>query len=293
MIDLLSSFILTQLFEAIKSYRPGIIYCAIMEWRKEDMSMNKEDYIGVFDSGVGGISVLQAIHAMMPGENLYFFGDSKNAPYGEKTLEEVQQLTLKAIAHMKEKKNLKAIVIACNTATSAAVTLLRDKYTDIPVIGIEPALKPAVLAKKNSCILVMATANTLRLDKFHQLAERYDKSATIIPVPCYGLAKRIEQGHLENHDLIDLLDDLIGPYKGKIDSVVLGCTHYPFVKKQIAEVLGDIPMFDGAYGTSKHLRHCLQEKNCLNNQEEGKILYDSSKVEEIPLYQSFMNTPIE
>ena len=97
----------------------------------------------------------------------------------------------------------------------------------------------------------------------------------------------------QNHDIIDLLDDLIGPYKGKIDSVVLGCTHYPFVKKQIAEVLGDIPMFDGAYGTSKHLRHCLQEKNCLNNQEEGKILYDSSKVEEIPLYQSFMNTPIE
>ena len=125
--------------------------------------MKKEEYIGVFDSGVGGVSVLQAIHEMMPGENLYFFGDSLNAPYGEKTLEDVQQLTLNAIENMNKKKHLKAIVIACNTATSAAVTLLREKYTDIPVIGIEPALKPAALSKKNRCILVMATANTLRL----------------------------------------------------------------------------------------------------------------------------------
>lgn len=254
--------------------------------------MNKEDYIGVFDSGVGGVSVLQAIHEMMPGENLYFFGDSKNAPYGEKTVEEVQQLTLKAIENMNKKKNLKAIVIACNTATSAAVTLLREKYVNIPVIGIEPALKPAALAKKNSCILVMATANTLRLDKFHQLAQRYDQSATIIPVPCYGLAKRIEQGELDKQDLIDLLEDLIGPYKGKIDSVVLGCTHYPFVKKQITEVLGDVPMFDGAYGTSKHLYNCLKEKNCLNEQEHGDIIYDSSLSDEIPIYKKFMNTPI-
>ena len=183
-------------------------------------------------------------------------------------------------------------MIACNTATSAAVTLLREKYTDIPVIGIEPALKPAALSKKNSCILVMATANTLRLDKFHQLAERYDKSATIIPVPCYGLAKRIEQGNLDQPDLIDLLTDLIGPYKGKVDSVVLGCTHYPFVKNQIATVLGDIPMFDGAYGTSKHLYNCLKECDCLNDQEEGDILYGSSKEDEIPIYKTFMNTPI-
>lgn len=254
--------------------------------------MKKEEYIGVFDSGVGGVSVLQAIHEMMPGENLYFFGDSKNAPYGEKTVEEVQQLTLKAIDNMNKKKNLKAIVIACNTATSAAVTLLREKYTDIPVIGIEPALKPAALAKKNSCILVMATANTLRLDKFHQLAQRYDQSATIIPVPCYGLAKRIEQGELDKQDLVDLLEDLIGPYKGKVDSVVLGCTHYPFVKKQITEVLGDVPMFDGAYGTSKHLHNCLKEKNCLNEQEHGDIIYDSSFNDEIPIYKKFMNTPI-
>ena len=122
--------------------------------------MKKEEYIGVFDSGVGGVSVLQAIHEMMPGENLYFFGDSLNTPYGEKTLEDVQQLTPNAIENMNKKKHLKAIVIACNTATSAAVTLLREKYTDIPVIGIEPALKPAALSKKNSCILVMATANT-------------------------------------------------------------------------------------------------------------------------------------
>lgn len=263
-----------------------------MKKRKGDISMKKEEYIGVFDSGVGGVSVLQAIHEMMPGENLYFFGDSLNAPYGERSLEDVQQLTLNAIENMNKKKHLKAIVIACNTATSAAVTLLREKYTDIPVIGIEPALKPAALAKKNSCILVMATANTLRLDKFHQLAERYDKSATIIPVPCYGLAKRIEQGNLDKPDLIELLTDLIGPYKGKVDSVVLGCTHYPFVKDQIATVLGDIPMFDGAYGTSKHLYNCLKECDCLNDQKEGDILYGSSKEDEIPIYKTFMNTPI-
>ena len=118
--------------------------------------MKKEEYIGVFDSGVGGVSVLQAIHEMMPGENLYFFGDSFNAPYGEKTLEDVQQLTLNAIENMNKKKHLKAIVIACNTATSAAVTLLREKYTDIPVIGIEPALKPAAPPPKPNATTINA-----------------------------------------------------------------------------------------------------------------------------------------
>ena len=240
--------------------------------------MKKEEYIGVFDSGVGGVSVLQAIHEMMPGENLYFFGDSLNAPYGERSLEDVQQLTLNAIENMNKKKHLKAIVIACNTATSAAVTLLREKYTDIPVIGIEPALKPAALAKKNSCILVMATANTLRLDKFHQLAERYDKSATIIPVPCYGLAKRIEQGNLDKPDLIELLTDLIGPYKGKVDSVVLGCTHYPFVKDSISKILGkNVEVIDGGEGTAREIKRRLAEKNLLNtNTTKGKIeIYNS------------------
>ena len=129
--------------------------------------------IGVFDSGVGGISVLRELVALMPNENFIFYGDSKNAPYGTKTLEEVRKLTL-ADAEYLRSRNVKALVVACNTATSAAIHILREKYQkEIPVIGIEPALKPAVSVKENSRVLVMATPMTLREKKFHNLMQKF------------------------------------------------------------------------------------------------------------------------
>ena len=162
----------------------------------EKYENRQECPIGVFDSGVGGISVLRELVAQMPNENYIFFGDSKNAPYGTKTLEEVQQLTC-ADAEYLLSRGVKALVVACNTATSAAIRILREKYADMPVIGIEPALKPAVRAGGHPRVLVMATPMTLREEKFHALMQRFESDAEILRLPCPGLVEYVEQGVLE------------------------------------------------------------------------------------------------
>ena len=162
----------------------------------EKYENRQECPIGVFDSGVGGISVLRELVAQMPNENYIFFGDSKNAPYGTKTLEEVQKLTC-ADAEYLLSRGVKALVVACNTATSAAIRILREKYADMPVIGIEPALKPAVHAGGHPRVLVMATPMTLREEKFHALMQRFESDAEILRLPCPGLVEYVEQGVLE------------------------------------------------------------------------------------------------
>lgn len=222
--------------------------------------------IGVFDSGVGGISVLRELVSLMPNENYIFFGDSKNAPYGTKTLQEVRQLTCQDAAYLAS-RGVKALVVACNTATSAAIQILRETYQDIPVIGIEPALKPAVLSKKNPKVLVMATPMTLREEKFHQLMQRYRSNARIISLPCPGLVEFVERGELEGAPLHSFLESLFSEYiENPVDCVVLGCTHYPLVKKQIQKVLGaGVMVFDGGAGTARETKRRLEECGLRNS----------------------------
>ena len=221
------------------------------------------DFIAVFDSGVGGISVLRELVSLMPEEDYVYFGDSANAPYGEKSVEEVRRLTISNI-DMLINMGAKAVVVACNTATSAAVGELRIRYS-IPVIGIEPAVKPAVEFRKNSCILVMATAVTLNEEKFRKLVEHFEDEAEIIPVPCYKLAGLIEEGKTDCDETYEYLKSLLSPYIGKIDSVVLGCTHYPFVKKLIQQIVGDdIAIFDGGEGTARETKRRLLETGLKN-----------------------------
>ncbi len=247
------------------------------------------DYIGVFDSGVGGISTLRALVHELPHENFLFFGDSANAPYGEKTTEQVQQLSMNIADHM-VKNGCKAIVIACNTATSAAAPLIRKKYQpQIPIIGIEPALKPAAEADddRDSRILVMATPVTLTLEKFQKLEKRLSHEADFLPVACPGLAARIEQGNLDAPDLTDLLRSLIGAYRGQIDGIVLGCTHYPFVKRQICSIMGDVPLYDGGEGTARELHRVLKARGLLSgNETAGRVILESSlhTTENLQLY---------
>lgn len=238
-----------------------------------------KDYIGVFDSGVGGISVLGELIRELPEEDFYFFGDSANAPYGEKTIDEVRELTLCAAERMAE-NGVKALVIACNTATSAAVKQIRERYsTHMPVIGIEPALKPAAEGMDHGRILVMATAITLKLEKYHELSHRLENQAEFIPLECSGLAARIEKGDLDGEDLKELLRGLLGPYIGKVDGVVLGCTHYPFVRKQIREIMGDIPLYDGAKGTARELHRQLKKRGIKKpgTGKNGQVVLDSSR----------------
>ncbi len=228
--------------------------------------------IGVFDSGVGGISVLRELVALMPNENYIFFGDSANAPYGTKTLDEVVELTCKDAAFLYE-QGVKAIVVACNTATSAGVKILREHYTTIPVIGIEPALKPAVLSAKHPTVLVMATPMTLREEKFKNLMHRFEQDAKIIPLPCPGLVEFIERGELESEELEAFLRKLFAPFK-EVDAVVLGCTHYPFAKKMIGKILGEeVQLFDGGAGTARETKRKLEEFALINpSLEEGKVV---------------------
>ena len=254
---------------------------------------NKNRPIGFFDSGVGGLSVMKEAIQVMPNENYIYFGDSKNAPYGVKSVEEVRDLTFKAVEFLLN-KGVKGIAIACNTATSAAVADLREIYPDLPLVGIEPALKPAVELNKDGNILIMATSMTLKEEKFNRLMNRYKDRASIIPVPCPGLVEFIEAGKLDGKEVEEYLFEKVNTYNGgKIASIVLGCTHYPFIKDTLVKIIGkDITIIDGGLGTAKELRRRLSEKNLLTESRENgtiEIINSSNKNEVIDLSYRLLN----
>lgn len=252
-----------------------------------NLIIDKKNCIGVFDSGVGGVGVLKELVSIMPHENFIYYGDSLHAPYGEKTPEQVIELVKNVVNHLLEQE-VKAIVIACNTATSVAASVLREKYPEMSIFGMEPALKMAISSEKKNKVLVMATPVTLHLDKYLSLQHRFETQADITSVECPGLAKMVETGNLQDKELYDLLESLLGKYKGQVDNVVLGCTHYPFVKRQIKEILGNVPVFDGGKGTASQVKRVLEEKNLLNDSsEKGQIIFESSKEteEEIEIYR--------
>ena len=258
------------------------------------MNLRYNGHIGVFDSGVGGISILRQLVRVLPCEDFIFFGDSANAPYGDKNRDQVLRRS-RDIVDMLLDGGCKAIVIACNTATSAAASTLRAEYAHVPIVGVEPALKPATLAPDVKRILVMATPMTLRLDKYQQLAARWGGGHDIFEAPCAGLADRIERGNLDAPDIDELLENLIGTYRDKVDAAVLGCTHYPFVARQIERVLGAIPLFDGAEGTARQLERRLAERGLLSKSSQaGKVTFASSKdtAEELALYRSLFEMPL-
>ncbi len=223
--------------------------------------MKKDLPIAVFDSGLGGISVLKELRALMPEENYLYFGDSANAPYGVRSLEDVRNLTMKAISELYD-RGIKAAVIACNTATSAAIIPLRERFSDIPVIGMEPALKPAVLEHPHECVLVLATALTLREEKFSHLMERYDDRAEVISLPCPELVEFVERGELEGPNVEAYLSEKLGPWREKADAAVLGCTHFPFLREAIRKALKpEAVLYDGGAGTARQTRRQLELRN--------------------------------
>ena len=231
----------------------------------------RESYIAVFDSGVGGISVLRHLVDVMPGERFLYFGDSANAPYGSRSTEEVRQLTLDGAAFLLEHYPLKALVIACNTATAAAVRQVREKYPDLIVIGIEPALKVAADHFPGGRIGVMATEVTLREEKFDLLLHRFDRECTITKIPAPGLVQLVEQGKVDHPETDGLLHSILDPYVGQLDALVLGCTHYPFAAAAIGRVLGPgVTLLEGGDGTARETRRRLELAGLLE-QGEGEV----------------------
>ncbi len=237
--------------------------------------MNSNDYIAVFDSGVGGISVLRHLKRLLPEERFFYFGDSANAPYGTKSREQVKELTF-AAAEKLMKKGIKALVVACNTATSAAINDLRAAYPELIVIGIEPALKLAADTHPGGRIGVMATPMTLREEKFAKLMERFAESNEIFKIPAPGLVELIESGRADSPETDELLRTLFKPYP-HLDALVLGCTHYPFAKKAISRVLGDgVALLDGGDGTARETRRRLEAAGLLRR-GEGSVTIENSK----------------
>ena len=229
--------------------------------------MSSSAPIGVFDSGLGGISVAREIAKDMPAEHVLYFGDSANAPYGVKTPEQVKALSFDIVERFVE-HGVKAVVIACNTATSAAVNDLREHY-DIPIIGMEPALKVACdrgdapLGQQHipQRVIVAATPLTLRERKFAELMKRFDSDNTIFKEPCPDLVEIVESGQLGNHDLvIRTLHHYFDRYDlDRIDSVVLGCTHFVFYRDYFRELLPKhATIIDGNEGTVRHLGVVLE-----------------------------------
>lgn len=235
---------------------------------------SKADYIAVFDSGVGGVSVLRELVRIMPGERFLYFGDSANAPYGSRSTSEVRALTESAVERLMQ-RGIKALVVACNTATAAAIDFLREKYPDFIIIGIEPALKPAVAQFPDSAIGIMATPVTLRGDKLKRLLQQHPHpNIHLIPAP--GLVELVEAGLANTPQMDAFLTPVLGPFVGKLNALVLGCTHYPFAIPAIRRVLGtDTVLFDGGAGTARHTKRRLEEAGLLQ-EAEGCVIFENS-----------------
>ncbi len=238
--------------------------------------MEKSDYIAVFDSGVGGISVLRHLRQTLPQERFLYYGDSANAPYGSRPVGEVRALTLTAVKRLRSEAPIKALVVACNTATATSIEVLRETYPDLIVVGIEPALKVAADHFPGGRIGVMATPVTLREEKFDHLLHRFEEDCSIVKIPAPGLVPLIEQGKINAPETLALLHTILDSYRGKLDALVLGCTHFPFASQAISQVLGkEVALLEGGDGTARETRRRLKEANLLYD-GPGEVLVRNS-----------------
>ena len=234
--------------------------------------------IGVFDSGVGGVSVLRDLVRLLPRERFIYYGDNKNAPYGTRSEEEIRALSLD-VANWLLSRDVKAMLVACNTATSAAIQTLRERLS-IPVVGMEPALKPAYELHADGKILVLATPATLRQAKFHRLYERYGEHA--VALPCPELVEFVESGRCDGDEIDAYLARRFADVQGeKLAAAVLGCTHFSFLKKALGRALPGVPLLDGNEGSARRLEYLLRENGTLREDGEGSVEFFTSGDEDV------------
>ncbi len=216
--------------------------------------------IGVFDSGVGGLSVLKALRSELPQAHFVYLADSGHAPYGERPDDYVLERSRRITQHLLQTMDCQGVVIACNTATAVAVQQLRADWPGIPLVGVEPGVKPAVAQSPHQRIGVMATTATLRHARFHALVQAHAAQEQVLAQPCPGLALAIEQGDLQAPEIQNLLAQYCGQLRDKgVDTVVLGCTHYAFVHEQIKALLGpDVRLVDTAEAVAKQAARLFQ-----------------------------------
>ena len=239
--------------------------------------MKNTNPIGLFDSGIGGTSIWKEVHALLPNENTIYLADSKNAPYGLKSKEEIIDLSFKNTEFLLH-NNCKLIIVACNTATTNAIKELRAKY-DVPFIGIEPAIKPAAIQSKTHCIGILATKGTLNSELFHKSVARHPE-VNIIEQIGYELVQLIESGAIDTPEMLTLLESYLEPMVDQnIDHLVLGCSHYPYLIPKIKNLIPNhIKIIDSGEAVAKQTRRILKEKEVLNNSSEKsyQIFYTNS-----------------
>lgn len=225
--------------------------------------MGSEAPIGVFDSGVGGLSVLAEIRELLPAESLLYVADSGHVPYGDKSTDYIRQRS-RALAEFLLGQRAKALVVACNTATAAAVNDLRSLF-EVPVIGMEPAVKPAALATRSGVVGVLATTGTLQSAKFAALLDRFAGSVRVVTQPCPGLVECVEQGQLDGPELEALLRSYVRPLLAEgCDTLILGCTHYPFLRPLLRRLVPEsVALVDTGAAVARQLRHRLRESDLL------------------------------
>lgn len=234
--------------------------------------MNTQQPIGLFDSGVGGTSIWKEVHALLPFESTVYLADSKNAPYGKKSKDEIIALSKKNTEFLLE-ANAKLIIVACNTATTNAIKVLRESY-DIPFIGIEPAIKPAALHSKTQKIGILATKGTLSSELFHQTVQNYSQ-VKIIEQVGHGLVELIENGNLHSVEMTQLLTSYVQPMIDEnIDYLVLGCTHYPYLIPQIKEILPKhIKIIDSGEAVARQTKYILEQNQLIQKEQNTGLFH--------------------
>jgi len=247
--------------------------------------------IGVFDSGVGGLSVLRAIRVQMPEESVLYFGDQGHIPYGPRPIEQIRDFS-EAITNFLIEQDAKIIVVACNTASAAALKYLREKYPHVHFVGMEPAVKPAAETTQTGKVGVLATPATFQGALYASVVERFANGVELFQNTCNGLVQQIEQGTLRGSETRRILEDALKPMLEKnIDTVVLGCTHYPFVIPLIQEIVGEnVRVIDPAPAVAKQVKRLLEAEGVKNNSSTlGKVrFYTSGDPEEFKSLSSVL-----
>jgi glutamate racemase len=239
-----------------------------------------KDAIGIFDSGIGGTSIFKEINALLPHENTIYLADSKNAPYGNKSKDEIIALSIKNTELLLE-KNCKLIVVACNTATTNAIKILRETY-NVPFIGIEPAIKPAALNTKSKAIGILATKGTLSSELFHNTTDLYTNGIKVYEQIGEGIVPLIEEGNTNSNAMKALLDTYLKPMiKANIDYLVLGCTHYPYLMPLLLEMLPKhVKIIDSGLAVAIQTKAVLRQHQLLNvkTQNTENVFYSNGNV---------------
>jgi glutamate racemase len=242
------------------------------------MTIQFKSPIGIFDSGIGGISVLRAIREQMPAESVIYFGDQGHIPYGPRPMEQIRNFS-EAITNFLLEKNAKIIVVACNTASAAALKYLREKFSDVEFVGMEPAVKPAAEHTQTAKVGVLATPATFQGALYSSVVERFANGVELFQNTCPDLVQQIEQGHLDGEETRRILEDALLPMLEKnIDTVVLGCTHYPFVIPLIQQIVGDnVRVIDPAPAVAKQTGRLLETKGMrASSESKGEVNFYTS-----------------